>query len=106
VKRRTIALGVVAVVLGVLGVYGVTAAWVAQPNQRPAVTAIGRPAASTNDGVDMDAMMRRHVEGLPADARDQARRMHEQMKASASQMTNTMQGGSGSVMNSMTATGR
>jgi len=106
VKRRTIALGVVAVVLGVLGVYGVTAAWVAQPNQRPAVTAIGRQAASTNDGVDMDAMMRRHVEGLPADTRDQARRMHEQMKASAPQMTNTMQGGSGSMMNSMTATGR
>jgi len=104
VKRRTIALGVVAAVLGGLGVYGVIE--VARPNQPPAVSAIGRQAASTNDGVYLDAMMRRHVEGLPADTRDQARRMHEQMKAAAPQMTNTMQGGSGSVMNSMTATGR
>jgi len=105
VKRRTIALGVVAAVLGGLGVYGVIE--VARPNQPPAVSAIGRQAASTNDGVDMDAMMRRHVEGLPADARDQARRMHEQMKASVPQMTNAMPGTeSGSMMNSMTVTGR
>ena len=94
VKRRTVGLGLVAAVLGGLGVYGASTA-MAAPTEGSgiAVVASDERAQNVTGATDMDAMMRHCVEQLPADARDEARRMHEQMKQSMSAA------GSGSMMN-------
>jgi hypothetical protein len=74
-KRRTIGAGIAAVVIGAATVFSAGAAS-ADPADQPGPP----PPVTTEDGVDMDAMMQTCAEQLPAEMRDQAWQMHEQMK--------------------------
>jgi len=114
-KRRTVSIAVATAVLTGLGVYGVSAASAApaSPSSSGSAATVSslvpiEPGNTDSSEAQMDAMMRQYVEQLPANARDEVWRAHEQMmkamSAAGGVSMNSMMSGRG-VMNSNTPSG-